>query len=116
MHYDFQHTPAGLRSKYLERALKAPSEIYPIGHEVELNEALLIKKSKEFGHEQRSAVSQVIQEQIGDNAHAKQLENITKLLDSDSLTITTGQQLHPFLGPLFVWSKIMTAVDLSCTI
>ena len=113
MHYDFQHTPNGLRSKNLERALKVPSEIYPIGHEVELNEEFLIKKSKEFGREQRCVISQVIQEQIGDNAHAKQLENITKLLDSDSLTITTGQQLHPFLGPLFVWSKIMTAVDLS---
>lgn len=113
MHYKFHHTPNGLKSKNLERALKAPTKIYPIGHDIEIDKELLINKSKDFKQEQRIILSKVIQERIGENAHARQLENITKLLDPDSVTVTTGQQLHPFLGPLFVWSKIMSAVDLS---
>ena len=113
MHYEFHHTPNGLKSKNLERALKASTGIYPIGHEIQIDKELLINKSKDFKQEQRITLSKVIQKQIGENAHAKQLENITKLLDPDSVTVTTGQQLHPFLGPLFVWSKIMSAVDSS---
>ncbi len=113
MHYEFHHTPNGLKSKNLERALKAPTDIYPIGHEIEIDKELLINKSKDFKQEQRITLTKVIQEQIGGNAHAKQLDNISKLLDPDSVTVTTGQQLHPFLGPLFVWSKIMSAVDSS---
>lgn len=113
MHYEFHHTPAGLRSKKLEHALKAPSRIYPIGHEIEIDEELLINITKDFHHEQRITISKVIQEQIGENIHDKQIENIRKLLDPSALTVTTGQQLHPFLGPLFVWSKIISTVDLA---
>ena len=37
MHYEFHHTPNGLKSKNLERALKAPTDIYPLGHEIEID-------------------------------------------------------------------------------
>ncbi len=44
--------------------------------------------------------------QLEDGSVVKQ--NIEKLKDKNTLTVTTGQQIHPFLGPLFVVNKILS--------
>lgn len=38
-------------------------------------------------------------------------ENLDALLHSNSVTVVTGQQIHPFLGPVFVWNKIISTVQ-----
>lgn len=38
-------------------------------------------------------------------------QNIQALLDSNTITVTTGQQIHIFLGPLFVIYKIVSCIN-----
>ncbi len=38
-------------------------------------------------------------------------ENLDALLHSNSVTVVTGQQIHPFLGPVFVWNKIISTLQ-----
>lgn len=40
-------------------------------------------------------------------------QNISKLLKDNSLTVTTGQQIHIFLGPQFVTTKILSCCALA---
>ncbi len=42
--------------------------------------------------------------------HPKVLENIESLRNSNTYTVTTGQQLHLFIGPAFVIYKILSVV------
>ena len=45
--------------------------------------------------------------------HVAVQKNIDRLLDADTFTITTGHQLNIFSGPLYVFSKLLTAICLS---
>lgn len=38
-------------------------------------------------------------------------ENLNVLLNSNSVTVVTGQQIHPLLGPVFVWNKIVSTIQ-----
>ena len=38
-------------------------------------------------------------------------KNIELLRDTKSVTVVTGQQIHPFLGPVFVWNKIISTIQ-----
>jgi len=41
----------------------------------------------------------------------KQLENIELLLQENTFTVTTGQQIHVGLGPMYVWNKIESVLN-----
>ena len=41
----------------------------------------------------------------------KQAENIDLLLKNETFTITTGQQIHVGLGPMYVWNKIVSVLN-----
>ncbi len=38
-------------------------------------------------------------------------ENLNVLLNPNCVTVVTGQQIHPLLGPVFVWNKIVSTVQ-----
>lgn len=42
---------------------------------------------------------------------AKQQKNIDLLLKSETYTVTTGQQIHVGLGPMYVWNKIFSVFN-----
>jgi bacillithiol biosynthesis cysteine-adding enzyme BshC len=41
----------------------------------------------------------------------KQLENIELLLQENTFTVATGQQIHVGLGPMYVWNKIESVLN-----
>lgn len=74
-------------------------------------------KKAQFTQEQRSLLVEVLHEQL-DAIKDDQLnltnsrKNIDSLLSDHTFTITTGQQLHLFLGPGYFINKIFTCIKL----
>lgn len=70
------------------------------------------EKSKSFPQENRNVLVKVLQSQY---AHLKisdaVSENIQKLGDKNTFTITTGHQLNIFTGPLYFIYKIVTIIN-----
>lgn len=66
---------------------------------------------KHFPTEHREILVSVIREQYSHiDLSPSQQENLKKLSQSDGIVVTTGQQIHPFLGPQFVYNKVFTAI------
>ena len=73
-------------------------------------------ESKAFSQEKRDVLVEVLLEQYQniegfDQSLVK--KNILALKNPSSFTVTTGQQLHPFLGPEMVFNKIQATIDAS---
>ena len=73
---------------------------------------------KDFSSEKRLALSHQLKKQyahLPDNKpeNAKVLQNIELLTQANTFTVTTGQQLHLFLGPAFVLYKIIATIKAS---
>lgn len=70
----------------------------------------VIAGRKGFSQPKRDKLVSVLKEQYKsaqiDVAESQVLKNIEHLVDSDTFTITTGQQIHIGLGPLYVIYKI----------
>jgi len=65
----------------------------------------------EFDLEKRLRICLVIRDQYKNiELTPAQENNLYKLSQNDGYTVTTGQQIHPFLGPQFVYNKIFTAI------
>lgn len=73
-------------------------------------------EKKEFSQEQRGILVSALQkqlEELGEQSFSKKIKaGINKLTHSNTYTITTGQQLHPFLGPGYVIVKILETLNL----
>ena len=64
-------------------------------------------KQKEFTKEKRETLSQALQLQYnGINASEITMQNIEKLKENSTFTVTTGHQLNIFTGPLYFLYKI----------
>ncbi len=111
MDLHFGNIPNGLISKELKQGLSVDPKLYPFGNSFQPDSNWMKSTQSNFDEAQRAILVNTIKDQIGANLHPEQELSIQKLLNPNTLTVTTGQQIHPFLGPLFVWSKIMTAVD-----
>ena len=71
---------------------------------------------REFTEENRAVLVNTLLEQykaVKDFAGSLVEANVLKLKEKNTFTITTGQQLHPFLGPEMVFNKIEAAIDIS---
>lgn len=105
------------------RPLSAPAGYFPEALQAaenaaffskEPNEALLQDRAMRFDAERREALCSAIRRQYADipdfdgSAAARSLEQLA--LDG-TLTVTTGQQVHLFLGPLYVVYKIADAIQ-----
>jgi bacillithiol biosynthesis cysteine-adding enzyme BshC len=79
---------------------------------VENFKAQIEEKAKAFPQESRNVLVKVLQSQY---AHLKisdaVSENIQKLADKNTFTITTGHQLNIFTGPLYFIYKIVTIIN-----
>ncbi|MDI1232929.1 MAG: bacillithiol biosynthesis cysteine-adding enzyme BshC [bacterium] len=67
----------------------------------------------EFAANKRRDLVNVLEEnysRLGLNKHPLINSNITALLDQNTYTVTTGQQLHLFLGPAFMVYKLLSTI------
>lgn len=72
--------------------------------------AELVRQYAAFSPQQRAGLVHVLEAQYAGTAHPKVLENIRLLGSEDTFTVTTGQQIHIFLGPVFVIYKIWSVI------
>lgn len=94
-----------------------------------LNEAEAIKNFYKYGHgkegyankikertlskEHRETLANVLQKQYQGllDAESPVAKNIEALKNQDTFTVTTGQQIHIYLGPLYVVNKILSTIS-----
>lgn len=70
-------------------------------------------RRKSFSASSRTLLSHVLREQYrGVERHPAVLENLSKLEDPNTFTLTTGHQLNLFGGPLYIWYKIQGVINL----
>jgi len=74
-----------------------------------------ITKDKRFNAEYRNILVDVIREQyersgIELDANSQVSSNLEKLREPNTVTATTGQQIHIFLGPFFMANKLLSCV------
>lgn len=71
---------------------------------------------KVFNSQERSSLTLELSQQLeelGDQPFSEIVnKNIQQLKSQNTFTITTGQQLHPFLGPSYVVVKILESIQL----
>ena len=75
-----------------------------------------IENKKTFSQSQRNTLAAVIEEQYQDAGIAiegKLQKNINSLRQSNAYTVTTGQQIHLGLGPLYVIYKALDAIAIA---
>lgn len=75
-----------------------------------------IELKQNFSQDKRQVLADTLYSEYtaiagSDSVNAKVFENIEKLRNSNTFTVTTGQQLHLFIGPAFVIYKILSLVD-----
>ena len=68
-------------------------------------------KKESFSQQNRDILVEVLKDQYSTIKNAKGASNIDLLADRNTFTITTGQQIHIFLGPMYVHNKILSAVE-----
>lgn len=92
--------------------LDTPLGLYP--HEgIQSNWAHIMSDlERRFSDEQRKTLHQVLHRQHLEIAHAQQQVNIDRLLDQATFVVTTGQQIHLGLGPMYVVYKIVSTIVL----
>jgi len=70
-------------------------------------------KEKNFPAENRKKLQQVLKQQYKELVQPKAVEqNIQKITDEKTFTVTTGHQLNIFTGPLYFIYKIVTVINL----
>lgn len=87
------------------------SRFFPKGHEPE---SYLQKRS--FDPAKRASLQQVLWSQYEKNgitlgAQDPVRKQIESLINENTYTVTAGQQIHAYLGPLFVHHKIRSAIE-----
>ncbi len=96
---------SNLHNPEFSKALLNPNSIAQIGQAV--------TQQTRFDAEYRTKLVKVLKKQYQNSLvnlkkDSKVLQNIEKLSDTNTLTVTTGQQIHIFLGPFFVVNKILS--------
>jgi bacillithiol biosynthesis cysteine-adding enzyme BshC len=111
MSIQFSDIPAGLISNPIAQLLQGNyANVYPrFGNESisdvhkELEDA--------WGSQERNQLVSVLKQQHKSlKLFPKQEANLLALASDDGFTVVTGQQIHPFLGPAFVWAKVKTTI------
>ncbi len=85
------------------------AEIYPnVGFEPNWKDLFAQRSAFPIAH--RQILVETLRNQYGDSGHQLVHNQIESLLDSNTFTITTGQQIHIFLGPLYVIYKSLSTI------
>jgi bacillithiol biosynthesis cysteine-adding enzyme BshC len=73
---------------------------------------ILSELEHQFNPEKRNILANVLLHQYnGIELTSQQVNNIESLKQSNSFTVVTGQQIHPIMGPFFVWNKIISTIQ-----
>lgn len=65
-----------------------------------------------FDNSKRKKLHDIILGQyVGVELSKQQLQNVAFILQENTFTVTTGQQIHVGLGPMFVWNKIESVLN-----
>lgn len=89
---------------------KESLELYPQFGEF-VNWDSVIQSRLDFPAEIRKSLVKELLRQYGEDIHDSVRENVVKLAENNCFTITTGQQIHPGLGPMYVIYKIVTVLQ-----
>ncbi len=73
----------------------------------------LLDQLGSFPSDNRSILVSVISKQCEGLLSPTQLNSLAKLVDNETFTVTTGQQIHFDLGPAYVFYKISSAIALA---
>lgn len=111
MSFAFSSIPPNLISDSLGKFLKGDFDsIYPPQTDTQLKK-IQSELQSIWDTRKRSILYEVLQKQHQSLKPTQQQElNLQALRDSNALTVTTGQQIHPFLGPAFVWAKVTSTI------
>lgn len=74
---------------------------------------LQIQNKKKFSAASRATLVEELLRQYGDLATGDVKSNILSLNEPNTFTVTTGQQIHIMLGPMYVLYKIWSTLDLA---
>ncbi|MCC7296879.1 MAG: bacillithiol biosynthesis cysteine-adding enzyme BshC [Bacteroidia bacterium] len=72
-----------------------------------------IQNKQDFPQSHRDVLANELLQQYGDLATGFTLEQIQSLKSENTFTVTTGQQIHIFLGPLYVVYKALSTIALA---
>lgn len=109
----FSHIPNGLLHSDVKQFLDGNyRDLYPRAFDYLGVGPVIAHYQTHFGEIDRAVLYRVLKSQHKAlNLSLKQQSNLTALGTSEGFTVTTGQQIHPFLGPAFVWAKIKSVID-----
>ncbi len=107
-------TPAFFRSSTLQDLAWGENQnpLYPhIGANASIA-PILAELENQFSSEKRNILANVLLRQYkGIDLSSKQSLNIDSLKKDNVFTVVTGQQIHPIMGPFFVWNKIVSTIQ-----
>lgn len=111
MSFSFSAIPSNLISQSLRQFLNGHFDsIYPPQTDNQV-EQIQCELQSFWDNRERNLLHEVLVKQHqGLKLTPKQEFNILALRDKNALTVTTGQQIHPFLGPAFVWAKVTSTI------
>lgn len=95
--------------------LNNPSVCDLFGGEHDIQRALELSESRSFSKDKRALLVSVLKNQYQETglvSSDKVFQNIELLKSENTFTVTTGQQIHLLLGPVYVALKILTCVGL----
>lgn len=93
-----------------EPALKPFIADFP---ELQSIERQLEIKSKSYSSERRLLLAEVLQNQTSDSATGKQTQNLEKLRQMNTFSVSCGHQLNLAGGPVYMLYKILTVIKLT---
>lgn len=107
--------PKGYFSKFIEAIYAGNPSLIALydNFGTNINWEKQIEQRKGFDVEKRQVLHQVLSNQYQFTASKASRENIEKLKLSNTFTVTTGQQIHIFLGPLYVIYKCISTILLA---
>lgn len=93
------------QEKGFESLTQFPPRIQRIGEAI---------KAKKFSLSSRKILQNILLEQYRKIEKSDAVRhNIEKITDARTFTVTSGQQLHPFLGPVFFATKILDTIQMA---
>ena len=113
-HYTVSSLKTDLFNPVVQEYLKDPAYTSPLTDSSAKSE-MIERVSDNFSADKRSVLVDALREQYSrlkiSETGEKVSEQISLLENSNTCTIVTGQQIHPALGPLLVFYKILSCLD-----
>ena len=113
-HATFSDIPGDFLNAHAQGFLQGEFvDLYPrIFPEQNTLEIIQEYQAKWSNNEQRKVLAEVLKEQYRSIPLSEiQKEHLQYISNIDGFCVSTGQQIHPFLGPAFVWAKIQSTLN-----